>query len=233
MPSCVSCALRRVAKVLHQWRRDFVRAMLLDEVCDYEIADDAIEAQVEHVLTRYYARMSGAPTTSRHVLIVKQTFMSERQAASGQREAVEKARRHTSANESIAISSPKDCNRNEDEPKRRMTMPMPMPKAPNRMPQRRPRRNKNESEHVHCRQRSVRRTDTLCAIRRAAARRRRARDQGRDRRVHRGRRAVGVDSTHTAFIAAFNSSTRSIVWTIVVVVVGRCADAKELCAVER
>lgn len=77
------CELRAAArgKVLHRWRREFVRAMLLDEVCEYEIADDAIDAQVEHVLTRYYARMSGVADDVEARVIVKQTFMSARQAA--------------------------------------------------------------------------------------------------------------------------------------------------------
>jgi hypothetical protein len=77
------CELRASArsKILHQWRRGFVRAMLLDEVSDFEINEAAIDEQVDYVLQRYYARMNAAPDDIAARLIVKQTFMSERQAA--------------------------------------------------------------------------------------------------------------------------------------------------------
>lgn len=77
------CELRASARssILHQWRRGFVRAMLLDEVSDFEINEAAIDEQVDYVLQRYYARMNAAPDDIAARLIVKQTFMSERQAA--------------------------------------------------------------------------------------------------------------------------------------------------------
>lgn len=77
------CELRASArsKILHQWRRGFVRAMLLDELADFEIDDAAVDQQVEHVLQRYYVRMKAAPDDITARAIVKQTFMSERQAA--------------------------------------------------------------------------------------------------------------------------------------------------------